>query len=97
MFIMRQMFKKKMYTTDDKNIKLKWDTTQNSLKTLINSFYGILAYPQNNRYFLVDLASAITACARHTVRQGERFVNELLNNPEKSDKLIGILNILRSL
>lgn len=97
MFMKRKDFKRKMFNAEDKNEILRFDTTQNSLKTLINSFYGILAFPYNNRYVNVDIASAITSCARHTLKQGIKFSNEMLNNSEEFDNVKSIVEELRSL
>lgn len=93
MFQMRKKFKQKMLKSNDKIETLTYDTMQNAYKTLINSFYGILAYPYGNRYVNVHIAEAITACGRHSVKQGEKFVNEILNNP--NNKMISIINHLK--
>jgi len=59
----------------DKLDKLQWTT-----KILLNSIYGVLAIPYS-RYANVNIAEAVTACGRHIVKSGERFVNEILNSP----------------
>jgi DNA polymerase elongation subunit (family B) len=61
---------------------------QNALKIILNSTYGILATPYS-RYFNVNIAEAVVSCGRHTIKQGEKFVNDLLNNP--TDELKNIL------
>jgi len=38
----------------------------------------------------VNLSEAITSCGRFTIKEGERFVNKLLNNP--NDDIVSILN-----
>ena len=56
------------------------DSLQLALKIMMNAFFGIISVPYS-RYFNVHIASAITAGGRHTIKEGERFCNELLNNP----------------
>lgn len=61
---------------------------QNALKIILNSMYGILAVPYS-RYFNTNIAEAITSVGRHTIKSGEFFVNELLNNPnEELNKIL---------
>ena len=56
------------------------DSLQGAIKIMMNAFFGIISVPYS-RYFNVHIASAITAGGRHTIKQGEKFCNELLNNP----------------
>lgn len=90
MFEKRQQIKNLMKNTKDANLKKQYDTFQLGLKILINSFYGILAYPHGNRYTNPHIAAAITSCGRHAVKQGEKISNNLLNNP--NNELKNILN-----
>jgi len=46
-----------------------------ALKIWLNAVFGILAVPYS-RYFNTNIAEAITSCGRHTIKQGEKFVNE---------------------
>ena len=46
-----------------------------ALKIWLNAVFGILAVPYS-RYFNTNIAEAITSCGRHTIKEGERFVNE---------------------
>jgi DNA polymerase elongation subunit (family B) len=62
---------------------------QNAVKVILNSMYGVLATPYS-RYMNVHIAEAIVSCGRHTIKSGERFVNELLNNP--TDEILDIIN-----
>jgi DNA polymerase elongation subunit (family B) len=61
---------------------------QNALKIILNSTYGILAVPFS-RYFNTNIAEAIVSCGRHTIRSGEKIVNDILNNPP--DDLLEII------
>lgn len=51
-----------------------------ALKIVLNAAFGITSVPYS-RYSNLNIAEAITSCGRNTVKQGERFVNELFNNP----------------
>ena len=46
-----------------------------ALKIWLNAVFGILAVPYS-RYFNTNIAEAITSCGRHTIKQGQKFVNE---------------------
>ena len=46
-----------------------------ALKIWLNAVVGILAVPYS-RYFNTNIAEAITSCGRHTIKQGQKFVNE---------------------
>lgn len=93
MFDKRQQMKKKMNQSEDPIQKSQYNSFQLGLKILINSFYGILAYPYANRYMNPHIAEAITSCGRHAVKQGEKYSNELLNNP--NENLKDIINELQ--
>jgi DNA polymerase elongation subunit (family B) len=54
------------------------DSLQLALKIMMNAFFGILSVPYS-RYFNVNIAEAITAGGRHTIKSGEKFCNDLLN------------------
>ena len=59
------------------------DSLQLALKIMMNAFFGILSVPYS-RYFNVHIAEAITAGGRHTIKSGEKFCNDLLNNPSQN-------------
>jgi DNA polymerase elongation subunit (family B) len=61
------------------------DSLQLALKIMMNAFFGIISVPYS-RYFNVHIASAITAGGRHTIKEGERFCNQLLNEPNQELK-----------
>ena len=50
---------------------------QYALKILLNATYGIMAVPYS-RYFNPNIAEAITSCGRQTIKAGERYVNQFL-------------------
>jgi DNA polymerase elongation subunit (family B) len=60
--------------------KMQAHSLQLALKIMMNAFFGILSVPYS-RYFNVYIAEAITSCGRHTIKSGEKFCNELLNDP----------------
>lgn len=64
------------------------DSLQWALKIFLNAFFGIMAVPYS-RYFNVNIAEAITSGGRHTIKQGQKFCNEILNNP--SEDLINVV------
>jgi len=65
----------------------KLNTENVAIKILLNSMYGIMAVPYS-RYFKLDVAEAITSCGRHSIKMGEQYVNEILNNPNEELKKI---------
>ena len=80
---------------DLKNTKEKinqYHSLQLALKLVLNGFFGIMSVPYS-RYFNINIAEAITSCGRQTIKNGERFVNELLNEP--SQELIDIINKIK--
>jgi len=52
-----------------------------------------LAIPYS-RWANVNIAEAVTACGRHIIKSGSKFVNEILNEP--NDELLGILEELKN-
>jgi len=90
MFSTRKKIKgemKSLYGVDGKENEVKRKHAfQWALKILLNSLYGIMAVPYS-RYFALDIAEAITSCARHTIKMGERFTNEILNDRGNKDML----------
>jgi len=96
MFLDRKSIKKKMRDEDDKKEVARLNTFQNALKILLNSMYGIMAVPYS-RYFNTHIAEAITACGRHTIKQGQKFTNEILNDYTLSDTLMEVISELNSL
>ena len=98
MFLRRKDIKKtiKLLSKDDKS-KHQIDILKNksmAYKILLNSMYGITSVPYS-RYFCLDMAKAITSCARHTIKQGEKYVNELLNDEIENQDLVNIINELK--
>jgi DNA polymerase elongation subunit (family B) len=87
LFQQRKKFKKKMKNTRDETKVSQLDKLQYTTKILLNSIYGIMAIPYS-RYANVNIAEAITACGRHIVKSGEKFVNQILNKPNKELKAI---------
>lgn len=64
-----------------------------ALKILLNAMFGVTAVPYS-RYYNTNIAEAITACGRQTIKAGEKYVNELLNNP--NDELKEILERMKN-
>jgi len=58
-----------------------------ALKIWLNAVFGAMAVPYS-RYFNTNIAEAITSCGRNTIKSGERFINEFLNNPDTELKKI---------
>lgn len=65
-----------------------------ALKIIINAMFGVTSVPYS-RYFNVHVSEAITSCGRNTILEGQFFVNELLNNPEQSDRLMKIVEHIK--
>lgn len=57
-----------------------YHSLQLALKIMMNAFFGILSVPYS-RYFNVHIAEGITSCGRHTIKSGQTFCNDLLNDP----------------
>jgi DNA polymerase elongation subunit (family B) len=64
--------KEKLEERTQQFFDLQW-----ALKILLNAMFGVTAVPYS-RYFNTNIAEAITACGRESIRAGERFVNYLL-------------------
>jgi len=79
-FYKRQDVKKNMREETEEDKKNELFSLQWALKIFLNAIFGITAVPYS-RYFNKNISEAITSCGRHTIKQGERFVNDLLNNP----------------
>jgi DNA polymerase elongation subunit (family B) len=62
-------------------------STQWALKIVLNAMFGITSVPYS-RYFNINLSEAITSCGRFTIKEGEKFVNKLLNAPNDDIKAI---------
>lgn len=87
----------KLSKEDSDKVKEKiarYNGLQNALKIILNSTYGILAVPFS-RYFNTNIAEAIVSCGRHTIKSGEKIVNDILNNP--SEEIMKIINDAKSL
>lgn len=68
-----------------KDIKTKYeaqnlDTSQLALKIMINGAYGVTAVPYS-RYFSPYLAEAVTSVGRYSLKAGERYTNDIFNEP----------------
>lgn len=79
-FMRRKQVKKRMKETEDKIEKARLNTEQTAIKTIINSTYGDLSVPYS-RAFNLHMASSIPACGKHTILMGEKYINNILNNP----------------
>lgn len=64
--------KEKLEERSQQLFDLQW-----ALKILLNAMFGVTAVPYS-RYFNTNIAEAITACGRETIKAGEKFVNHLL-------------------
>jgi DNA polymerase elongation subunit (family B) len=73
-----------------KELKDRLHLMQLSLKLIINSIYGALAVPYYRGYN-INIATAITSVGRHTVIEGERYCNEIMNDPSVSPALVEYL------
>jgi len=96
---LKKLYKQK--AMEDVDNQKKWnDMSQNrhtlqwALKILINSMFGVMGVPYC-RYFNPHMAEAITSCGRHTIKQGQVFVNDLLNNP--NEEVVGIIEEVKKL
>ena len=63
--------------TEQKNKIGQLQSQRNSKKLLLNSIYGALSVPYYRGYNQF-IASAITAVGRHTIKSGQRFANDWL-------------------
>ena len=78
-FAKRIELKTKMKSENDPIKRGQLNVLQNSCKLILNATYGSLSVPYS-RHFNVHIASAITAVGRHTIKQGEKFVDEYLKD-----------------
>lgn len=65
-----------------------------AIKILLNAVFGITAVPYS-RYFNTNIAEAITSCGRHTIKQGQVFVNEYYKNkniPDLPEDLVAYID-----
>lgn len=72
----------------DKQESNRLNTAQLAYKIIINAAYGVTAVPYS-RYFSPHMAEAVTSVGRYSLKSGEKFTNELFNNPNSE-----ILNII---
>lgn len=92
----RQFFEKrvkikKLMRQSEGNEKERYKAIQLALKILLNAVYGATSVPYS-RYYCQDMAEAITACGRYTVKSGERFSNDIMNNPNE-----GLMDLLEDI
>ncbi len=71
----------------DKYEAQKLETSQLAYKTIINGAYGVLA-TNYSRYFCPYIAQAITSVGRNSLKFGEKYTNEILNEPNEELKEI---------
>jgi DNA polymerase elongation subunit (family B) len=90
-FFKRQEVKDDMRKQIDKNREDEMFMFQWALKIFLNAMFGITAVPYS-RYFNKHMSEAITSCARHTIRQGENFINDILNNPYSNNEITKLIN-----
>ncbi len=98
LFAKRVNFKRKLKEEKKKDsnsdIVKMWNNKQKAIKTILNSLYGATAVPYS-RYFNINISKAITSSARKTIKVGEIFLNELLNNPNNDIvEIVGIKPVL---
>lgn len=72
-FNKRLEYKGKMKT--DKANKPYWNSLQNSIKTILNAFYGATSVPYS-RYHNLDISTAITSCGRRSVQKAMEYTTE---------------------
>lgn len=85
---------KKLMKKSSGEARERYHSYQWALKIVLNSMYGVTAVPYS-RFFNIDIAEAIVSCGRYTIKSGEKFANELLNNPDDELKEI-LLEINKS-
>jgi len=66
---------KKLHEAREKAKKEKRELSSYAIKTIMNSFWGVLASP-NCRYFNFDMASAITSFARYIIQGTAKKIEE---------------------
>jgi len=85
---MKDLRKDASITKDKKEKESKLERAQElfnfqwALKILLNAVFGVTSVPYS-RYFNTNIAEAITSCGRYTIKQGQKFTNGLLNNPDE--------------
>jgi DNA polymerase elongation subunit (family B) len=90
-FEKRAATKKRMYNSADGDERERLKAFQLALKILINAVFGILAVPYS-RYYNTNIAEAITSCGRYTIKSGERFCNEIMNEPDE-----GLMSVIEGI
>ena len=107
-FEKRLKIKTKMYGAIDSRDRATYDEQKQSfsdeasrlksfqwaLKILLNAMFGITAVPYS-RYFNPDIAEAITSCGRYTLRMGEKYTNEIMNEPSLYSNLTDVIGKLK--
>lgn len=84
----RQDIKDRMRAEEEESNKQKeMYALQWALKIFLNAIFGITAVPYS-RYFNRHISEAITSCARNTIRQGEKFVNDIMNDPKSYKPMV---------
>jgi len=73
---LRNDYKKRMRSANNKEEYQKWYNNQMAVKRLMSSFYGVLAF-QGFGWADVDLAASITASAREAIRLAAFKAKEL--------------------
>ena len=94
----RKKFQKLKEYEKTKDIKIKYeaqnlDTSQLAVKIMINGAYGVTAVPYS-RYFSPYIAEAVTSVGRFSLKAGEKYTNEIMNNSNK--ELKDIINEINS-
>lgn len=75
-----------------KELVNQYNSKQLALKVLLNAVYGITAVPYS-RYFNTNIAEAITYCGKVTIKAGDTFSNDLMNDIEnESIEIVEILS-----
>ena len=95
----RKMIEAKKMSETDKSYENKADelnAMQTAFKLLINSIFGAISVPYYRGYNL-RIAEAITTGGQWSVRSGEKYTNDIMNNIEKSPELVSILDEIRDL
>lgn len=84
LFMTRRKVKRKINELEDKNEFQKFKDMSQAIKIFLNSVYGVTSVVYS-RYFNIHMAEAITAAARHTIIEGGKYVNEMLNSDDLND------------
>lgn len=78
--------KEKLNIRGDELFSLQW-----ALKIFLNAVFGITAVPYS-RYFNTNIAEAITSCGRHTIKQGEKFVNQFFKERGYAEDFVAYID-----